>query len=210
MGTTILDKKLTDKWNKVELSLCDDAYVYENYDYFWEWIYFWFWGSLSYATSKKFENTPSDVFEIILWIYEFDREYDGDGRQKEYKDRAEQLQKEYYIYNINTREHGNFAFDLWKWELRGGDGIMLLDKKLFDNWTDQKANKFLEEDFTEFFNWRMYDVSILTPHKWKDGNWNEMETWDYADGFWPCFSRDINELYHSEFEETYWKLETDF
>jgi hypothetical protein len=200
----------TDKWYKITVWYCDNSYYTE--DFFGEWMEFRYSNrDMKGAITNKVKDIPEEVFEIIFWIYDFDREYDGDGQQAYYKHLAEELQEKYYIYPINVYEHSNFAFRLWTIDKKYWiDGVLLLEKSMFSEEyakDEKKIDEFLHNDYTDYFNWRIYKIDIFKPHKWTDQEWNEMETYDYIDGMWGFFRDNLDSEYADYFEDTYWKSE---
>ena len=135
-----------------------------------------------------------------------------DGQQAYYKQRAEELQEKYYIYPINVYEHSAFAFSLWTIDKKYWiDGVLLLEKAIYE-WGDfatdeNKINEFLYNDYSNYFNWRIYKINIFKPHKRTDEEWNELETYDYVDGMWGFFRDYLDSEYADYFEDQYWKLQ---
>lgn len=209
MNNTI-NSVLTEKWLEVVLTYTEDNSVYENYEIFWEGMYFRFlWRDFEYACSKDMKGEINeDIVDMIFWNYVFDEEYDGDWMQEYNREKAENLKKNYYIYPINTYEHSSFAFSLWDWKnLRGKDWILLLDKKIFNERTNDEVNHFLRGNFTDFFNGRLYSISVFKPHIYTDDAWESITQRDYLDGISDVFWDDIEETYNQYFENEYWKLQ---
>lgn len=198
----------TDKWYNVKISYCMDNFIYQNYEIFWDGINFRFRG-MDWATSEKLKGISEEIITRALWfddLYEYDPE-----EEEEIEKEAKNLKDKYWIYPISTFEHSNYAFHLLYWDkLRGNDGVILLDKEICSDRGNEETDKFLRWNFTDFFNGRMYNITIEKPHKYRDDEGEEITMRDYVDGITAVFWDDINETYNEYFCKDYGKLETSF
>lgn len=197
----------TDKGYNVSVSYCDNS-IYQNYDIFWEWYNFRFRG-MERANSEEMKWISEEIITKALGfedLYEYE-----DYELEEIENWAKNLKEKYWIYPISTYEHSNYAFHLLYWDkLRGNDGVLLIDKKLYNEWDNKDVDEFLRWDFTDFFNGWMYDISILKPHKYADNEGNEITMWDYEEGITGVFWDEIEDTYNQIFWDVYGKLETSF
>lgn len=200
----ILKTLETTKGYKVSIGYFMDNTLYDDYSYFGDWYKFYFKWRMERATSKELmEEVDDEMIDMIFWNYEFSED-DICGYEEYTKEKAENLNKKYWIYPVRVYEHTDYAFHLWN--TKDWDWVMLLDKELMNERDTEDLEHFLNGQFTDFFNGRLYEIMIQAPHKYKDDEGEEITLWDYKDWIWAVMRDELEETYKDMFMEECWQL----